>query len=72
MLADEDVEGSQYASKFIEEFDIMATENWCKPAQMLNSTDQTLDTWYNKYDGCHYMNDWAIEKEMAYRSHALV
>jgi len=72
MLTDEDVEGGQYASKFLEEFDIMTTENWCKPAQMLKSTDDTLDTWYNKYDGCHYMNDWAVENEIAHRGHALV
>ena len=72
MLADEDVDGGQYASKFLEEFDIMTTENWCKPAQMLKSTDDTLDTWYSKFDGCHYMNDWAVENEIAHRGHALV
>lgn len=72
MLTDEDVEGGQYASKFLEEFDIMTTENWCKPAQMLKSEDDTLDTWYAKYDGCHYMNDWAIENNIAHRGHALV
>lgn len=72
MLADEEVEGGQYASKFLEEFDIMTTENWCKPAQMLKSTDDTLDTWYAKFDGCHYMNDWAIENQIAHRGHALV
>jgi GH35 family endo-1,4-beta-xylanase len=72
MLADEDEEEPLYASTFVSEFDIATVENWCKPAQMLKSTDDTLENSYAKYDGCHYMNDWMIENDIAHRGHALV
>lgn len=68
-LADEDGQYSEVAAR---EFDLTTPENFCKPKMMLKSTDDTLENSYVYYDGCHYLNDWAIEHDMAFRGHALV
>lgn len=69
--ADEEEENPLYLSTFLQEYDIATVENWCKPAQMLKSTDDTLENWYANYSGCTYMNDWMVENGIAHRGHAL-
>jgi len=68
-LSDDD---GQYGEVAAREFDLITPENYCKPKMMLKSTDDTLENSYVNYDGCHYLNDYAIENDMAFRGHALV
>lgn len=62
----------QYGEVAAREYDLITPENFCKPKMMLKSSDDTLENSYVYYDGCHYLNDYAIEHDMAFRGHALV
>ena len=66
------LENEQYNQTFLEEFDSLTTENWCKPKQMLKSDSQSLSDWSADFENCQFMNEFAIQNEIAHRGHALV
>lgn len=70
-LTDESEGNTEYKDVFLQEFDIITAENYCKPKQIIKSTDDTIENSYINYDGCHYINDWAVENNIAHKGHAL-
>jgi GH35 family endo-1,4-beta-xylanase len=60
-----------YVNHAIEEFDLITVENFCKPHQIIKSTNDTLEGMYFDYDNCLWMQEWASNNSMAFRGHAL-